>query len=283
MGSTEAVAYIKRLFKAQKVGHAGTLDPLASGMLPIALGDATKTVSYVMDGRKTYLFTATWGEERTTDDLEGEPSNTSDNRPTKEEIEALLPNYIGTILQQPPIYSAIKVNGMRAYDLVRDGSIPQLEPREVNIFSFKILSHDYNSTTFCVECGKGTYIRSLARDLGRALNCYGHITFLRRLSVMPFSESQMITIEQLTAAAPKDETETFAALDALLTKPAAALSALPQMDITNQDLSAIKHGRSILVRNQSQDCDPFCLKYDGEIVSIGFIKQGAFYPKKVFV
>ena len=138
-GSTEAVSKIKWLFKAQKAGHAGTLDPLASGMLPIALGDATKTVPYVMDGRKVYEFTVTWGEERTTDDLEGEVTQSSDKRPTADEINAILGEYTGTIQQIPPQFSAIKIAGERAYDLARDGETVEIPSREVEVFRLTLI------------------------------------------------------------------------------------------------------------------------------------------------
>ncbi|HEX5932976.1 MAG TPA: tRNA pseudouridine(55) synthase TruB, partial [Pseudorhizobium sp.] len=169
-GSTEAVSKIKWLFNAQKCGHAGTLDPLASGMLPIALGDATKTVPYVMDGRKVYEFTVTWGEERLTDDLEGAVTRSSDRRPAEEEIRALLPNYTGTINQVPPQFSAIKIAGERAYDLAREGEVVEIPSREVEIHRLTLLgSPDADTAHFEVECGKGTYVRALARDFGRDL------------------------------------------------------------------------------------------------------------------
>ena len=175
-GSTEAVSKIKWLFNAQKCGHAGTLDPLASGMLPIALGDATKTVPYVMDGRKVYEFAVSWGEERSTDDLEGEATLTSDKRPTEAEISALLPNYTGTINQVPPQFSAIKIAGERAYDLARDGETVDIPSREVEIHRITLLKAETDRALFEFECGKGTYVRSLARDFGRDLCCYGHVS-----------------------------------------------------------------------------------------------------------
>src|SRR6201991_2421954 len=172
-GSTEAVSKIKWLFKAQKAGHAGTLDPLASGMLPIALGDATKTVPYVMDGRKIYEFTVTWGEERATDDLEGEVTETSDKRPGEEDIRALLPKYTGLISQIPPQFSAIKIAGERAYDLARDGETVDIPSREVEIERLDLVAMAADGRTeFELSCGKGTYVRSLARDLGRDLGCF---------------------------------------------------------------------------------------------------------------
>src|SRR5262245_50910943 len=167
MGSTEAVSKVKWLFQAEKAGHAGTLDPLASGMLPIALGEATKTVPYVMDGAKVYRFTIGWGEERSTDDLEGEVTRTSGRAPEEAEIRALLPKYTGIIMQAPPQFSAVKIDGNRAYDLAREGETVEIPPREVEIGRFDVVRHDGGRTEFEIECGKGTYVRSLARDIGR--------------------------------------------------------------------------------------------------------------------
>ncbi len=167
MTSTHAVAVVKRLFQAKRAGHAGTLDPLASGGLPIALGEATKTVPFVMDGRKRYRFTVAWGEERDTDDTEGRVVRTSDIRPSAEAIRDLLPQFTGQIEQTPPQYSAIKVQGERAYDLARDGEIVELKPRPVEIHHLALVEQpDSNHSVFEAECGKGTYVRALARDIG---------------------------------------------------------------------------------------------------------------------
>src|SRR5215831_11925224 len=174
MTSTHAVSVIKRLFAAKRAGHAGTLDPLASGCLPIALGDATKTVPFVIDGRKTYRFTVRWGEERDTDDAEGRVVASSDLRPTPQAIKQLLPGFVGAIEQVPPRFSAIKIEGERAYDIARDGEEPELKPRVVNIGRLTLVDMpDPDHTHFEAECGKGTYVRALARDLGRVLGCGG--------------------------------------------------------------------------------------------------------------
>ena len=187
MTSTHAVSVIKRLFSAKRAGHAGTLDPLASGCLPIALGEATKTVPFVMDGRKLYQFTVRWGEERDTDDAEGRVIASSEQRPTPEAIRALLPSYTGTIQQVPPRYSAIKIEGERAYDLARDGETVELEARPVEIARLELVATpDPDHAVLEAECGKGTYVRSLARDMGRALGCFGHVSALRRVAVGPF-------------------------------------------------------------------------------------------------
>ena len=200
MGSTEAVSKIKWLFQAEKAGHAGTLDPLASGMLPIALGEATKTVPYVQDGAKIYRFTVAWGQERSTDDLEGPVTKSSDRRPAEADVLALMPKYTGIIMQTPPQFSAIKISGERAYDLAREGETVDIPAREVEIGRLDLIEHDADRTIFEVECGKGTYVRSLARDLGRALGTYGHVAALRRTRVGAFGEDAAVTLAALEAA-----------------------------------------------------------------------------------
>src|SRR5690606_21886282 len=210
MGSTDAVSKIKWLYGAEKAGHAGTLDPLASGMLPIALGEATKTVPYVQDGAKVYRFTVAWGEERTTDDLEGAPTKTSSARPGEAEIRAAMPKYTGVIMQTPPQFSAIKIAGERAYDLAREGETVEIPAREVEIARFDLIAMpDADTAVFEIECGKGTYVRSIARDLGRDLGCYGHIAELRRTEVYPFTPDDLVTLAELeqaaTPASPPEE------------------------------------------------------------------------------
>jgi len=180
MTSTFAVSVVKRLFCAKRAGHAGTLDPLASGCLPIALGEATKTVPFVMEGRKSYRFTVRWGEERDTDDAEGKVIDTSARRPDAAEIAALLPRFVGTIDQVPPRFSAVKIEGERAYDLARDGEAVELDARPVAIHRIELVeTPDADHAAFEAECGKGAYVRALARDMGRALGCLGHVSALR--------------------------------------------------------------------------------------------------------
>jgi tRNA pseudouridine55 synthase len=285
-GSTEAVSKIKWLFDAQKAGHAGTLDPLASGMLPIALGDATKTVPYVMDGRKIYEFTVTWGEERTTDDLEGEATQTSQERPSEEQIRALLPAYTGVISQIPPQFSAIKIAGERAYDLAREGETVDIPSREVEIFRLTLVGcPDENSARFEVECGKGTYVRSLARDFGRDLGCYGHISSLRRSFVAPFAEETMVPLADLIALeAIEDKQERLAALDAFLIDTGEALSGLPHIAITDDQAHRLRMGNPILLRGRNApvaEADAFATCF-GKLVAIGEIGEGEFRPRRVF-
>jgi tRNA pseudouridine55 synthase len=286
-GSTEAVSKIKWLFNAQKAGHAGTLDPLASGMLPIALGDATKTVPYVMDGRKIYEFTVTWGEERSTDDLEGEVVARSEKRPDPSEIAALLPNYTGTINQIPPQFSAIKIAGARAYDLARGGEAVEIPSREVEIFRLTLLAcPDVHTAHFEVECGKGTYVRSLARDFGRDLGCFGHISDLRRSFVAPFGEETMLPLADLVALETIENVDDrLAALDALLIDTAEALSALPHLAVTEDQAHRLKMGNPILLRGRdapSSESEAYATSR-GRLIAIGEIAEGEFRPKRVFV
>jgi tRNA pseudouridine55 synthase len=195
MGSTQAVGRVRWLFTAAKAGHGGTLDPLATGVLPIALGEATKTVPFVMDGRKEYRFTLRFGQARSTDDGEGAVTATSDDRPSDEAIRAALPRFTGCFEQMPPAFSALKIGGQRAYDLARAGQAVDLKPRAVTIDRLELLSRpDADHADFVVTCGKGTYIRSLGRDLARALGTVGHLSALRRTAVGPFREELAISL-----------------------------------------------------------------------------------------
>ncbi|MGK9283006.1 tRNA pseudouridine(55) synthase TruB [Sinorhizobium meliloti] len=284
-GSTEAVSKIKWLFKAQKAGHAGTLDPLASGMLPIALGDATKTVPYVMDGRKIYEFTVAWGEERSTDDLEGEAVRSSAARPEEEAIRALLPKYTGVIAQVPPQFSAIKIGGERAYDLAREGETVEIPAREVEVFRLSLIGSAPNLAHFEIECGKGTYVRSLARDMGRDLGCFGHIASLRRTFVAPFGEEDMVPLADLVALEKiEDEAERLAVLDAYLIDTGEALSDLPHIAVSDDQAHRLKMGNPIILRGRDAPL-PAPEAYatvQGKLVAIGEIAEGEFRPKRVF-
>ncbi|MER8728706.1 tRNA pseudouridine(55) synthase TruB [Mesorhizobium sp. M0018] len=293
MGSTEAVAKIKWLFQAEKAGHAGTLDPLASGMLPIALGEATKTVPYVQDGAKVYRFTVAWGEERSTDDLEGPATKSSDRRPAEADVRALLSKYTGVIMQTPPQFSAIKIAGERAYDLARDGETIDIPPREVEIGRLDLVEHMADRTIFEVECGKGTYVRSLARDMGRDLGCFGHIAELRRVEVEPFTQEDFVTLAELEAARFGEQGEPqaadapidFGTIDALLLDTAAALECLPQVAISDDAATKIRLGNPVIIRGRDApvEAEEACATARGKLVAIGAIEQGMFKPKRVFV
>ncbi|MGH6763291.1 MAG: tRNA pseudouridine(55) synthase TruB [Phyllobacterium sp.] len=297
MGSTEAVSKIKWLFKAEKAGHAGTLDPLASGLLPIALGEATKTVPYVMEGTKVYRFTVAWGEQRSTDDLEGEAIATSDKRPNKEDIEALLPKYTGVIEQVPPQFSAIKIGGERAYDLARSGEAVEIAAREVEIDRLDLVEMpDATHSVFEVECGKGTYVRSLARDMGLDLGCYGHIADLRRIEVAPFTDEDMVTLAELETAATPVETggedaapqgnaaHNFEVLDHCLIETGAALECLPQVALSEDQAHRVRMGNAVIVRGRDApvEAEEVCATARGKLLAIGAIEQGLFKPKRVF-
>jgi len=291
MGSTEAVSKIKWLFQAEKAGHAGTLDPLASGMLPIALGEATKTVPYVMDGAKVYQFTVAWGEERSTDDLEGPVTKTSDKRPTEAEVRALLPNYTGLIMQTPPQFSAIKIAGERAYDLAREGETVEIPAREIEIGRLDLIeTTPEGNSVFEIECGKGTYVRSLARDMGRDLGCYGHIAALRRTEVDPFTDEDFVTLGELEAAAPSAEDRNsgaeldFSALDDCLLDTGAALDCLPQVPVNDDAATRIRLGNPVIIRGRDApvEADEACVTSRGKLVAIGAIEAGMFKPRRVF-
>lgn len=291
MGSTEAVSKVKWLFAAEKAGHAGTLDPLASGMLPIALGEATKTVPYVQDGAKIYRFTVTWGEERATDDLEGVVTKTSAQRPSEAEIRALMPKYTGVIMQVPPQFSAIKIGGERAYDLAREGETVDIQPREVEIGRFDLIQRSDDAATFEIECGKGTYVRSLARDMGRDLGCWGHVSMLRRTEVDPFTSEDFSTLDALIEASPRRDGEKddgqldFATLDKLLVDTGAALDCLPQVVVTDEAAQRIRSGNPVIVRGRDApiDAEDACATAKGRLVAIGAIEAGMFKPKRVFI
>jgi len=280
MGSTDCVSKIKWLFKAQKAGHAGTLDPLATGMLPIALGEATKTVPYVMDGQKTYRFTVSWGAETNTDDLEGQISNTSDKRPSEADIRALLPNYTGEIQQVPPAYSAVKINGERAYKLARDGEDVEIEARTVEILRFDIIAMpDEHTTVFEVDCGKGTYVRALARDLGRDLGCFGHISELRRTAVDPFNEDDLVPLSDLIAMEGDLE-----ALDGEVLATGIALEHLPEVAMSKDQAQRIRSGNPVIVRGRDaiSFADEAVATSGRDLVAIGQVDKGSFLPKRVF-
>ena len=239
--STDVVNRVKRAFDAQKAGHGGTLDPLATGVLPIAFGAATKTVPYVMDGTKLYRFTLRFGEARDTDDADGQTIETSEARPSNERIEAELPAFTGDIMQVPPIFSAIKVDGERAYDMAREGRAPVLEARPARVDRFALVERpDPDSAVFEVASGKGVYMRSLARDLARACGSVGHIEVLRRLRVGPFLEAAAIPLDKLRGAE-----DTLPASPDLLLPVATALADIPALALTESEAAGLRQGQAI--------------------------------------
>jgi tRNA pseudouridine55 synthase len=239
--STDVVNRVRRGFDAQKAGHGGTLDPLATGVLPIAFGAATKTVPYVMDGTKLYRFTLRFGEARDTDDADGQVTETTDARPSDAALRAALPAFLGAIMQIPPAFSAVKVAGERAYDLAREGRPATLEPRPARIDRFELIARgDADSAVFEVESGKGVYMRSLARDLARACGSLGHITALRRLRVGPFTEAQAIGLDKCVRGE-----DTPPASPDLLLPVATALADIPALALTTAEVSTLRHGQAI--------------------------------------
>ena len=283
MTSTTAVAVVKRLFGAQKAGHAGTLDPLATGCLPIALGEATKTVPFVMDGRKVYGFTVRWGEETTTDDAEGQPVATSDVRPTRDDIEAILGEFTGEIMQVPPAFSAIKIDGERAYDLAREGEEVILEARPIQVHRLDLVDMpDENTAVFSAECGKGTYVRAIARDMARALGSRGHVVGLRRLLVGPFEEAAMIKLDDLRAAHDEGGVE---GCDAHLDRVELALGDLAEVRLSETDAVRLRNGQSVLLRGRDAPAngETVFVTVAGTLIAIGEVERGEFHPSRVFV
>jgi len=271
MTSTHAVAVVKRALAAKKAGHAGTLDPLASGILPIALGEATKTVPFVMDGRKSYVFTVTWGVETSTDDAEGEVVGRTDQAPSRAAIEALLPRFTGRIEQVPPRFSAIKIQGERAYDLARDGEVVELQPRTVEIDRLAVIGHAGDHTVLEADCGKGTYVRAIARDLGRTLGCFGHVSALRRTRVGPFSEADAVMAD--------DVADTPEALRPVET----ALSEIPSVTVSRDMALRLMRGQPIILRGREAPLSgKIYATCGGLLVAVGDVEQGEFVPHRVF-
>ena len=272
MTSTHAVARLKRIFNAKKAGHAGTLDPLASGILPIAFGEATKTVPFVQDGEKAYRFTVRWGIETDTDDSDGQPVETSDTRPATDAIVELLPAFTGTILQRPPAFSAIKIAGERAYDLARDGEIVEITPRPVTIHSISLVESTDDEAVFEAECGKGTYVRAIARDLGKLLGCYGHVVALRRTRVGAFDLDEAVTLADL-------ETEAATCMQPV----AAGLSSVPCVVVDRNGAARLRRGQPILLRGRDAPADGFAWAACGGVaIAMGTVEGGELVPSRVF-
>lgn len=273
MTSTHAVSRLKRIFNAKKAGHAGTLDPVATGVLPIAFGEATKTVPFVQDGEKAYRFTVSWGIETDTDDSDGRITRQTDVRPAAAEIRALLPRFTGTIEQLPPAFSAIKINGERAYDLARDGEAPELSPRLVTIYALDLIDAGRDQAVFEARCGKGTYVRALARDLGRILGCYGHVSALRRTRVGPFYEKDAVSLSDLEATQGAG----------FLRGVEAGLGELPRVVVNRDAAARLRRGHPLLLRGQDAPLGgPAYAACKGVVVAVGAIENGELVPNRVF-
>jgi tRNA pseudouridine55 synthase len=289
--STEVVAKVKRAFDAQKAGHAGTLDPMASGVLAVALGEATKTVPFAMEAEKVYRFTASWGEARDSDDSEGRVTAISPNRPAEADIEALLPRFVGEISQVPPAYSAIKVQGERAYDIARDGQQPQLESRIIVVHEVRLLSQpDPGHAEFEMRCGKGAYVRAWVRDFARALGTLGYVSELRRTRIGAFSIEEAIPLEKLLSFGHSP-----AALEHL--RPiSTALDGIPALAVTGTDAVRLRSGNPIVVRagllarieqealagDDLQGLTVFLSSAGGEPIALAEFAGGELRPFRVF-
>jgi tRNA pseudouridine55 synthase len=279
MGSTKVVGKCRFLTKAQKVGHAGTLDPLATGILPIAFGEATKTIPFMMDAKKTYRFTVTWGEERTTDDIEGDVIETSGIRPTQDQILKALPDFIGVIKQRPPIFSAIKIDGKRAYDLARAGEAVEMKEREVEVFDLKLLESDLQSATFEMECSKGTYVRSIGRDLARKLGTLGYISMLRRTKVGAFDESDTISLEKL------EELLHSAPLEEWILNVVTVLDDILALAVTKDQADFLKNGGFIPSRElpaSNRIGELYKAMHDDKIIALCELDEEFLKPVRVF-
>jgi len=294
--STQAVSRVKRLFDAQKAGHAGTLDPLATGVLAVALGEATKTVPYAMDAEKTYRFIARWGEARDTDDAEGAVTARSDVRPTREAILAAIAGFTGTIMQSPPAYSAVKVAGERAYDLAREGETPNLEARPVLIREARLIAQpDADTAEFEIVCGKGAYVRAWVRDLARVLGTFGHVISLRRTRLGPLSAEAAISLEKLETLGHSP-----AALEHLLPL-ATVLDGIPALAVSGGDAVRLRSGNPILLRvpqyerlaghedfgrtqteTDGQGLTVYLSTAKGEPVALAHVAKGELRPFRVF-
>jgi tRNA pseudouridine55 synthase len=291
--SNQALGRVKRLLEPKKAGHAGTLDPLATGVLPIALGEATKTVAFALEGAKSYRFNIRWGVSTDTLDAEGAETARSDVRPTPEAIEAALPAFVGEITQVPPAYSAIKVGGERAYDLARAGETVELEPRTIRVDALKLIeTPGPDEAVLEMACGKGAYVRAIVRDLAAALAAEAHVAGLRRLRVGPFSEDQAITLAELELLVHKG-----AALDRLMPVET-ALDDIPALAVTGEDASRLRQGRAIVLlphlaqelraRRRPRtisgaDASRMALAtFAGEAVALGDVRAGRFQPVRVF-
>ncbi len=301
VGSTPAVSTVKRYFQAQKAGHGGALDPFASGVLPIALGEATKTMPYILDSDKEYEFTARWGAETDTLDIDGAVVETSAARPTRQAILDALPDFIGEVMQTPPAYSSIKIDGRRAYDLARSGEAPEMQPRPVLIDALELVEDDgpypdgADEATFFMQCGKGVYVRSLGRDLARRLGTVGHIVSLRRLRVGPFDIDDSVDLAEFSLEETAQR-EDKPAEDRWLLPIQSALDGIPALVVNEAEAMRLRNGQAIsllkkLDLDRVRGFDPGDLalattadRYRPDDIAVGMVRfeNGALHPVRVF-
>ena len=281
VGSTDVVSKARWAFQAQKAGHAGTLDPLASGLLAVAFGEATKTIPYAGDGLKSYEFDVAWGAATATDDLEGPVIARSDKRSTEAQIRAALPLFLGEIQQRPPAYSAIKLDGERAYDLARRGEEVDIAPRPIWMEALRLVERpDEDRSRFEMTCGKGGYVRSIARDLGEALGCHAHVTRLRRTAAGPFKIADAISFDLLDEFRNKDGSESA------LLPVAAGLDDIPALPVDRILASDLMMGRKVrfarAAETDLQQGDTVWASFEGTPVAIGVYRHGELHPNRVF-
>jgi tRNA pseudouridine55 synthase len=283
MSSAQAVAKVRHALGAAKAGHGGTLDPLATGVLPIGLGEATKLMSYVMDGAKRYRFRVNWGERRSTDDCEGEVVESSAARPDRAAIEAVMPGFVGDVMQIPPAYSAIKIAGQRAYALARAGEAAEMTARRIRIEHLTLLASDADWAEFDLECGKGTYVRSLARDLARELGTVGHLSMLRRTACGPFREADAISLDKLDGFG-----HSAAAANPVL-RVETVLDDIPALALTEDEARRLRTGQSVAfpISDVRRPFPPLSAGLtvramaDGRMVALARIENGNIRPVRV--
>jgi tRNA pseudouridine55 synthase len=277
--STAVVNKVKWAFQAQKAGHAGTLDPAATGVLAVALGEATKTVPYVTDAQKCYRFMVRFGAATDTDDAEGQITDRRETRPTDAEIIAALVPLSGNILQVPPQYSAVKVDGQRAYDLAREGAVMDLGARPLTVERLELLDRpDVDHALLEMVCGKGGYVRSIARDLGAALGCLGHVLWLRRLWSGPFDVTDAVSLDDIDRTARSDD------ILAYLRPLQVGLAGLPELQASATDAARLRHGNAAPVSGLVVPLDAIAwASHAGQPVAIGQVRHGTLFPQRVFV
>lgn len=277
--STQVVSRIKRVLKPEKIGHAGTLDPFATGLLPLALGEATKVISFGMDCRKVYEFTLKFGFETTTEDTEGSEALTSDVRPTFLEIEKVLHEFVGVILQIPPAYSALKIDGKRAYDLARSGEVVELAPRKIEIHSLELINQlNADEFQFRVSCGKGTYVRSLGRDIARKLGSRGHLTQLRRTQVGPFSVDNAFSLDSFCEMGHKAQT------DNSILPLQSVLDDILAIEVTEEEAQRLRYGQRLFRSDMitSEEVPVLIQTQTSKPIALGLIQAGRLSPYRVF-
>ena len=281
MGSTQVVSVLKHFLHPIKIGHAGTLDPLATGVLPIAFGKATRLIPYVMAGKKTYQFRIKWGVETDSDDLAGKEIATSGKIPTQNEIKSILPKFVGEIMQTPSVFSAIKVNGKRAYDLAREGQHVQIKARPITIYDLKVLEIQSDNALFEVRCSKGTYVRTLAHDIAHALGTLGVVTTLRRTACLPFDLSEAISVDDI-----KSEKITIQNLS--LIPMESVLQNIPIIIFSKTEISRLSQGQRLSLSklenttNSHQD-SIYCAKVENKICGLIRLSNSIISPELIWL